>query len=138
MTKTRKQRAIEEVQTSLANELSELSQFAEAQDAVAQARAAEIQRQLLILRFLPKRQLSLQDSIVPGAFFRLELDGKLQLDFLLVPQGGGLVTQFEGIPLQVITPLSPIGEAVLGKHVGDTVEVESRGTTRRYRVLTVS
>jgi transcription elongation GreA/GreB family factor len=41
-------------------------------------------------------------------------------------------------PVQVVTPQSPLGEALLGKKVGDRVRVEIRGGVREYRLLTLT
>ena len=38
----------------------------------------------------------------------------------------------------VITPASPLGDAVLGKQVGEVVEVETRGGVREYEVLAIA
>jgi transcription elongation GreA/GreB family factor len=55
--------------------------------------------------------------------------------YLIVPKGGGLVTRVEGKAVQVITPNSPLGEALLGKRVGDEAQIEVGGKTRLYKVV---
>lgn len=50
-----------------------------------------------------------------------------------------LVGSFEADPAQdLISIVSPLGEALLGRAVGDTLEVEAPGGTTQYRVLAVS
>ncbi len=100
-------------------------------------RASEIKRQLLIYKYLPVRAFGDNDVICPGALAELELNGKRAFYFL-VPQGGGLITQVDGVPVQVITPHSPMGEALLGRKTGDLLDVEIRDTVREYRVISVS
>jgi transcription elongation GreA/GreB family factor len=49
---------------------------------------------------------------------------------LTMPDGDGFVT--------VVTPASPLGRAVLGRHVGDSVEVVVRGEAREWTVTFVA
>ena len=100
-------------------------------------RAAELKQLLLMYRFLPLRELGKDDVACPTALVELEFGGKRAFYFI-APQGGGLVTRVEGQPVQVITPQSPMGEAVLGKRVGETVEVDIRDSTRSYKVISIS
>ena len=98
--------------------------------------AAEIARLKVMYRFLPKRKYGPDDMIVPAALVELSLHDHVTFCFV-APQGGGLVTRVGGQPVQVVTPQSPLGEALLGKKVGDVVKVELRGGMREYRVLSV-
>lgn len=99
-------------------------------------RSAEIARLKVMYRFLPKRNYGPEDVIVPSALVELNLREMTTYCFV-APQGGGLVTRVDGQPVQVVTPQSPLGEALLGKKVGDVVKVDVRGATREYRVLSV-
>ena len=97
------------------------------------------ERALLMLRFLPIRDSSSTSSenevIAPGSLVRLEIQGRQSWVFI-VPQHGGLVTDFEGDPIQVLTPQSPLGESLLGHKQGDQVELKTySGTSRVYRVI---
>jgi transcription elongation GreA/GreB family factor len=100
-------------------------------------RAAELQQLLLMYRFLPLRELGPDDVASPAALVELETRGTRAFYFI-APQGGGLVTRVDDRAVQVITPNSPIGEALLGKRVGDRVEVEIRDSIREYRVISIS
>jgi transcription elongation GreA/GreB family factor len=97
-------------------------------------RAEELRKNLLVFRFLPVREYGPNDLICPGSLVELELKGTRAFYFI-VPQGGGLVTELDGKPIQVVTPMSPIGEALMGRKVGETIEVEMRGGTRSYKVI---
>ena len=55
--------------------------------------------------------------------------------FFLAPEGGG--TRLTG-GVQVVTPASPLGRALLGKRAGDEVELKLAGKTRLLSVLAVS
>lgn len=129
-----KRQVIEQIQAYLVEELRPL---AEATDNEKLTRAGEIQRQLTMYRFLPVREYGKDDVICPGALIELDLNGTRAFYFL-VPQGGGLVMKIEGRPVQVITPQSPLGEALLGKKVGEKVLVEVAGKNREYRIIALS
>lgn len=100
------------------------------------ARAEEIGRLKLMYRFLPKREYGPEEAIIPSALVELEVRGTRMYCFV-APQGGGLVTRVDGQPIQVVTPNSPLGEALLGRKPGETVKVELRGQTREYKVLSI-
>jgi transcription elongation GreA/GreB family factor len=74
-----------------------------------------------------------------GALVEVE-DGAEGQTFFLAPVGAGIELSGpdgDGF-LSVVTPLSPVGKAVLGRRVGDTIEVEVRGETREWTVTYVS
>lgn len=99
-------------------------------------RAADLQRLISAFRQTDLPDFGPQDPIAPGAIVELE-QGKLKTFCLVVPQGGGLSVPFEGKTLQVVTPQSPLGEELIGRRTGAEFEVEARGGTRQYRILSV-
>ncbi len=156
-----KRRIIEDIQTGLANELRSLVEAAKvAHEAAtheenkqedshdtrsieasylagAQAtRAAELNRLLTLFRFFPVRDLESNAVACVGALVELSCNGTLAFYFV-VPQGGGLITRVDGKAVQIITPLSPIGEALMGKRVGDLMDVETRSGDRQYKVISI-
>ena len=66
--------------------------------------------------------------------------GREERSFILMPVGAG--TELTGPDgdgfLSVITPHSPVGRALIGKRVGDTVEVNIRGEWREWSVTDLS
>jgi transcription elongation GreA/GreB family factor len=74
--------------------------------------------------------------VAAGALAELESDDGRHTYFM-APLGGGMKTTLEGTEIQVITPQSPLGHALLGRHAGDTVELRLRGTKREYEILSV-
>lgn len=126
---------IEHIQAYLSDELASLSG---SPDAGAGARATEIEKQLVMFRFLPLRDYSGPDEVaVPSALLELEYGGR-EAFYFLVPSGGGLVMRIDDRPVQVITPQSPLGTAVMGRKAGEEIEVEVGGGVRRYRVKSIS
>ena len=99
-------------------------------------RVEELHSLLLMYKFLPLREFGADDVVCPSALVELEIN-KTRAWYFIAPQGGGLVTRVNDKPVQVITPASPMGEALMGKREGDLVEVESRDRVREYRVLAI-
>lgn len=131
-----KKKVIVEIKNFLIQELSELAHSADQTESAQ--RIAEIQRLLVQYQFLPVREYNDEDVICPAALVELELAQSRTFCFI-VPQGGGLVMQVDGKPVQVVTPYSPLGEALLGKKVGQVVEVQMPGRPARvYRVVSLS
>lgn len=141
--KLNKRKVIEQIQEYLAEELASLLPKAEAAEA-GEARMSDetaerirsIQSQLTMYRFLPVREYGADDVVVPSALVELEISGRHAFYFL-VPSGGGLIMRIDDKPVQVITPQSPLGEALLGKKAGGTIRVESSGAPRDYRIVSV-
>lgn len=69
-----------------------------------------------------------------GALVEVEEDEDA-MAYFLAPEGGG--TKLKG-GVQVVTPVSPLGRALLGKRVGDEVELKLGGKTRVLTVTAVS
>ncbi|MGZ5280089.1 MAG: GreA/GreB family elongation factor, partial [Pseudobdellovibrionaceae bacterium] len=64
------------------------------------------------------------------------LNGKRSLVFIM-SKGGGTVLTVDGMAVQILTPSSPLGEALLGLKVGDTAIVETGDKTREYEILSI-
>jgi transcription elongation GreA/GreB family factor len=66
--------------------------------------------------------------------------GAAERTFMLLPVGAGAeLTGPSGDGfLSVITPASPIGKALLGKRVGDIIEVTIHGDVREWSIVDVS
>ncbi len=73
-----------------------------------------------------------------GAVVEVE-DGEQGRTFFLAPVGAGVELagpDGDGF-LSVVTPHSPVGKAVLGRRVGDTVEVTVQGEPREWTITYV-
>ena len=64
--------------------------------------------------------------IAPGAMIVVSTDED-DLSYMMLPAGGGMSLASQGLDFIVVTPDSPIGAALLGKHVGDTIELPKHG-----------
>ena len=83
-------------------------------------------------KLLPKGSISL------GAIVEVE-DGEQGRTFFLAPVGAGIELTGPGGDgfLSVVTPVSPVGKAVLGKRVGDTFEVMVQDEAREWTITYV-
>ena len=101
-------------------------------------RRQEIERQLVQVRFLPKRDhRDPEDIIVPSCLIELEtgnVERSVRSWCYLIPSGGGLVLSVDGKPVQVVTPQSPLGAALLGRSRGDQVEIPLGAGKRTMRI----
>lgn len=75
------------------------------------------------------------DRAKPGALVEAEDDDGEPLAYFVAPEGGG--TKLNGGVL-VVTPLSPVGAALIGKGEGDEVELRVGGKARVLTILRVS
>ncbi len=82
--------------------------------------ATELHEALEAFRSLTVREFAPQDPVEPGALVETESAGEKALYFV-GPKGGGIETDYEGTPVFVITPHSPLGAKMLGHHVGDSI-----------------
>jgi transcription elongation GreA/GreB family factor len=99
-------------------------------------RLAELDQLITAIRLLPPTVLKLASI---GALVELELVAGTKTSlYFLVPTGGGVRVRVDGRDVQVITPRSPLGDALVGRSAGDTVEIEVGDEVREYRVAKVT
>lgn len=96
-------------------------------------RARDLERAAASLASLDLRRFEPDDPISAGALVRVD-QGDAEHWYFLAPQGGGLKAELDGETVQVITPQSPLGRELLGKSVGDAVEVRVAGKLRSYEI----
>ncbi|MDB4961150.1 MAG: hypothetical protein JWP01_1149 [Myxococcales bacterium] len=86
-------------------------------------RVAELEAAVAELTALKLRTFTARDPVAISAVVTVDEDGT-EHRFFVVPHGGGSVLA-GGI--QVVTPSSPLGRALLGKRIDDEVEVRLPG-----------
>lgn len=99
-------------------------------------RISEMEELLVICKHLDIKDFGPQDKINSTALVEVEHNGKHNFFFILV-KGGGLSVAFEGKTIQVITPNSPLGEALQDLRKGDIATVENGNQFREYEVMNV-
>jgi transcription elongation GreA/GreB family factor len=93
------------------------------------ARVRELEVALAETERMPLRVFREDQPIALGAVVVVTEDDA-ELAFMLAPHGGGCRLG----DVQVVTPQSPMGRALLGKHAGDDCEVTIAG---KRRMLTI-
>jgi transcription elongation factor GreA len=112
-------------------DLSENSEFDAARSEMwnVDQQIAELEQKLALADVIDPSALKL-DAIAIGAFVRAEdLETRRKEEFLLV--GEGEVRN----DVDTVSVASPLGQAFLGKKVGDVAEVQAPRGRLRYRVL---
>jgi transcription elongation GreA/GreB family factor len=101
-------------------------------------RAEAMVEQLQSLRTLSVRPLPSDAAISAGALIELEDEAAARRYVFLAPCGGGEVLRVDGLEVLVVTPVSAMGRALLGKQVGDEFELRVHRATRDYVITAVS
>jgi transcription elongation GreA/GreB family factor len=99
-------------------------------------RVLELEELLDLYRHIDVGVFDKSTPVASTAVIELETEGKSQFYFLM-PKGGGMSVTFESKLIQVVTPQSPMGSALLGHKVGDQIEVEIQKKARDYDIVGV-
>ena len=99
-------------------------------------RAADIKATLTSYENIKIQDFSTQKKISLTALVEITNNEKSKL-ILLMPKGGGQIIVFENQQIQVITPDSPLGKNLIGKEIGDTVQVSAGDKNREYEIVNV-
>jgi len=100
-------------------------------------RAAEAEAELSLFKNLSMNDFSNVSPIAIGALVILESSENSRKIVFIGPSAGGLKLMFSGRETLVITPLSPLGKALLGKMVDDEIEIITGKQKSRYIILKV-
>ena len=115
----------------------QLGTLGKAQQRRAQQALAEVDA---LARFRPG-PISEKAAICVGAIVEIEdEDSGEGRTFFLAPVGAGITLTGPGGDglLSVVTPVSPIGRAVLGRRTGDVVDVTVDGEVREWQISYVA
>jgi transcription elongation GreA/GreB family factor len=99
-------------------------------------RVADMKEVLAIFENLPIKAFSDSSKIMATALVEVSQNNKSSF-VLIMPKGGGQSVQFEGATIQVITPDSPLGQALLGRELGDTFEIEMGLKRLEYEIISL-
>jgi transcription elongation GreA/GreB family factor len=100
-------------------------------------RVEELTDALDSLRMLPLKTLNRTSPIQLGALVRLESDDGTTRALLFGSAAGGKTIVVKGEEITVVTSRSPLGQAVLGKTVGDTFDMKIGPVTQTFTVRSV-
>lgn len=99
-------------------------------------RVGEIEELLYVFKNVEIKNFEKADAIMSTALVELDSDNKRSFVFLM-SKGGGIQLHIEQMHIQIITPNSPLGEALLGLKVGDVAVVESAKKLLEYDILAI-
>ncbi len=99
-------------------------------------RVEELRAAVVQVKGMPIRAYDDAQTIALGALVTAEEEEKdgppARRRFFLAPQGGG--AKLAAGEVLVVTPKSPLGQALVGKKVGDACEVRLAGRTRELAI----
>jgi transcription elongation GreA/GreB family factor len=98
-------------------------------------RVEELRASLAEVRAMPLRDFAEDAPAALGALVTIEEDGE-ESTLFVAPQGGG--SRLAGGDVQVVTPRSPLGRALLGRRAGEDFEVKLAGKSRAITVVRVA
>lgn len=99
-------------------------------------RVGEIREVLYQFQTLEFKDFSSKDTVLSTALVDVEINKK-KSTLLFMPKGGGVSLRLENQNVQVVTPHSLLGEAILGSNVGDEVEYEVGDRVQVCKILNV-
>lgn len=101
------------------------------------ARVEELQGHLEFFSRLEPRSFAPDEPIGPGALVELEAEDAKCSWYFLAAQAGGMSVRFTDHTVQILTPRSPVGEELEGRRAGESFEIEQRGSSREFTILSV-
>ena len=99
-------------------------------------RVRELESALKMLSGLEVKDIGKTTPICASAVITLEDDGA-KTTFFMSPHGGGVRLDLEGTSVQVVTPQSPLGKALLGRLHGDVIELRGKSGLREMTIVDV-
>jgi transcription elongation GreA/GreB family factor len=96
-------------------------------------RIAELEAGIAAVTALVLRTFTAADAIALSALVTVDEDG-VERRFFLAPHGGGAEL---AAGVHVVTPASPLGRALVGKHIDDDVEVRLAERSRAFVIIAV-
>ena len=82
-------------------------------------------------------ELKKSAPICASAVVTVEDEDEKASTWFMLPWFGGVTVELDGKKVQVVTPPSPLGAALLGKTVGDAIEVPGKGGKRELTITEV-
>ncbi|MDB4940698.1 MAG: Transcription elongation factor [Labilithrix sp.] len=101
------------------------------------ARVAELENAVKLLTGMELKEIGDATPICASAVITLEDDAGVTSTFFMSPHGGGAKLEVDGASVQVVTPQSPLGRALLGRVRGDVIELRAKAKLREMSIVDV-
>ena len=99
-------------------------------------RVAEMQDVLLCFKSTALKIFHAGAVIAITALVEVILNEKTNY-LLIMPLGGGQTIKFTDQTIQVVTPASPLGKALIGQQTGVTITILAGGQKREYEIASI-
>jgi transcription elongation GreA/GreB family factor len=99
-------------------------------------RVTQMKETVAVLKSLKVKNFTDEDAIAFTALVKIENNKKSQWMFVL-PLGGGVKIKFDNFDIQIVTPASPLGEALIGLTEGDAAVIDAGSATKEYEIQKV-
>jgi transcription elongation GreA/GreB family factor len=110
-------------------------------------RVRELEAAAKVLASLELKDIGKTTPICASAVITLEDDDGMRTMFFMAPHGGGVRLELDAEPsttsagrslsVQVVTPQSPLGKALLGHTHGDVIELRGKSGLREMSIVDV-
>ncbi len=100
-------------------------------------RVRELETAVKVLTQLELKDIGKTTPICASAVITLEDDDGTRSMFFMSPHGGGVRLELEAASVQVVTPQSPLGKALLGRLHGDVIELRGKSGLREMSIVEV-
>ena len=105
----------------------------------AQAKmAAEAMENVACYKSLEVKDFSENSKIALTALVQLESENGDKSFYFLGPKGGGVEVELDGKKILLITPPSPLGRKIMGKEVGDFIEIFKGKVKTEFEIVAIS
>jgi len=101
-------------------------------------RVAAYEEDITIFKAFQATQLRESDSIDVGTLVSLVDDKDQGFCIYLSPVAGGLTLNTKGQEILLVTSQAPLGEALIGKYLGDEVSLTLQGKMKTYEIVEIS
>lgn len=98
-------------------------------------RVEELRADFMLVQAMVVRPLAADAKVALGALVELDENGTSSKLFIAPARGG---TALAGGSVQVVTPSSPLGRALLGKTAGDDCDVRVASRVRELSIVSVT
>ncbi len=106
--------------------------------AAGQSKRAEALKAAIIqFKTLPLHVFDSRAPIDISALITIEGEDGDQKIYFLLPSQGGIKIQFKEKEISTLSPESPLGQKLIGKTSGDTIEIPSASQMRSFQIIAV-
>ena len=112
----------------------EASYLAESQS----KRALDIKQTISTYRKMEPKPFEEDDAVAMGCPVVAETEAGQASHYFIGPRGGGTEVVFEGVDVMIISAASPLGRALLGKELGDSVSIGVGAKARELEITALS